>query len=197
MVGLRMLEQKDFAALVQWNKDKGADFLTQWSGGTAYYYPLRETQLATRLDYSKRKHSDFHMFAVENDGELVGAVEIFNINMEDKTATMGRFILREDCRGKGIGCEAVKAVCHTAKKSYLVEVLYLYVYEYNISAQKCYEKAGFELDEIIPNEQNLKWTRYRYIIELYAYDTETWQRTIPQVEYELTEEDKAGMDISV
>lgn len=184
MIELLPMREGNLAKIVEWNKGKGADFLRQWSG-QAYYYPLTEEQLKNRLDYAARKESNVRMFEVILDKALmIGTMELFDIDKGTLRATMGRFLITEEYRGKGHGLPAIREMFKTAKERYHIEELRLHVFEFNIAAQHCYEKAGFVFESLTPNHQEPKWSGYTYLAELYAMDTETGTRTLPDLQPE-------------
>ncbi|SDN68600.1 GNAT family N-acetyltransferase [Acetanaerobacterium elongatum] len=197
MIELLPLQEENLHYIVEWNNDKGSNFLCQWAGPSAYSYPITEQQIKTRLEYSKRKQSDFKMYQIMLDhNTMIGTVELFNIEKHALRATMGRFLLAEEYRGKGYGQQAIKAVFRIAKNLLGLEELRLNVFEYNIAAQKCYEKSGFVFDSIREDPKNPKWNLYSYVIELYAIDIETGKRLLPDVQPEYKpEQDEPPLDI--
>lgn len=182
MIELLPLHESNLHYIAAWNEGKGLDFLRQWAGPSAYSYPLTEEQLKTRLEYSKRRQSDFVMYEIILDRKtMIGTVELFAIDRETLRATMGRFLISEEYRDKGYGQETIKALFRLAKDHYKIEELRLNVFEFNVAAQKCYEKAGFVFDSLKLDPQNPKWNLYIYVAELYAIDIETGQRMLPEL----------------
>lgn len=185
MIELLPLEEDNLHTIVEWNNDKGSDFLCQWAGPSTYSYPITEQQIKTRLEYSKRKQSDYKMYQIVLDrNTMIGTIELFDIDKVALRATMGRFLLAEGYRGKGYGQQAIKAIFRIAKNLLGLEELRLNVYEFNIAAQKCYEKAGFAFEGIKEDAKNARWNRYSYGIELYAIDIETGRRVLPDLQPE-------------
>ncbi len=194
MVKLVPLRKENYAKLVEYNKDKGADFLRQWSG-LGYHYPLTVEQLAARqaLSLQFKKISDFITYEIILDKTyFIGTVELFHIDKKTLRATMGRFLLFDAYRGKGLGGEVLRAVFRIAKNLYGIEELRLNVYEYNVSAQRCYEKAGFEFESLTEDTATPKWSSYCYVAELYAMDIETGERTLPDLTPELLPDEDEG-----
>ncbi len=192
MVELVPLRKQNYAKLVEYNKDKGADFLRQWSG-LGYHYPLTVEQLTARqaLSLQVKKNSDFITYEIILDKTyFIGTVELFHIDKKTLRATMGRFLLFDAYRGKGLGGEVLRAVFRIAKNLYGIEELRLNVYEYNVSAQRCYEKAGFEFESLTEDAVTPKWSSYCYVAELYAMDIETGERTLPDLTPELLPDDE-------
>lgn len=192
MIELVPLRKQNYTKLVEYNKDKDADFLRQWAG-LGYHYPLTVEQLATRqtLSLQHKKNSDFITYEIILDKTyLIGTVELFHIDKKTLRATMGRFLLFDEYRGKGLGGETLRAVFRIAKNLYGIEELRLNVYEYNVSAQRCYEKAGFEFESLTEDPITPKWSSYCYVAELYAMDIETGERTLPDLTPELLPDDE-------
>lgn len=189
MLELIPLRNDNFAKLVEYHKQKDADFLKQWSG-LGYYHPLTERQLSDRhkLSLQCKKNSDFITFEIILDKTLfIGTIELFHMDRSTLRATMGRFLLFDEYRGKGYAQQALRALFRIAKNLYGIEELRLNVYEYNVSAQKCYEKAGFVFESLTEDIHTPKWSYYTYLAELYAMDIETGERLLP----ELTPDDDA------
>ncbi len=192
MIELVPLRKQNYTKLVEYNKDKDADFLRQWAG-LGYHYPLTVEQLAARqaLSLQHKKNSDFITYEIILDKTyLIGTVELFHIDKKTLRATMGRFLLFDEYRGKGLGGETLRAVFRIAKNLYGIEELRLNVYEYNVSAQRCYEKAGFEFESLTEDPITPKWSSYCYVAELYAMDIETGERTLPDLTPELLPDDE-------
>lgn len=182
MIELVALRENNLDKIVGYNRDKGGDFLHQW-GGVAYHYPLTEEQLRTRLALSGRKKSYFEMFEIILDKtEMIGTMELFNIDRETRRATMGRFLIAEEYRGRGYAGQALKAMFRIAKNLYHIEELRLNVYEFNVNAQHCYEKAGFVFESLTEDVKTPKWSFYTYLIELYALDIEAGKRILPDLQ---------------
>lgn len=199
MIELVPLRKQNFAKLVEYNRDKGPDFLHQWAG-LGYYYPLTEEQLAARyaLSLQEKKNSNFITFEIILEKTtFIGTIELFDIDKKTLRATMGRFLLFDEYRGKGLGGEVIRALFRIAKNLYNIEELRLNVYEFNIAAQRCYEKAGFVFESLTEDVNTPKWSFYTYVAELYAMDIETGERILPDLTPELLpdeeEKDEEGV----
>lgn len=86
------------------------------------------------------------MFSVfhAKSGRWIGTAALFAIDAQNAQAECGRFIIdKSRTDEKGLGCEAVEAVCKIGFEELCLERLYLSVYEDNIPAVKTYERAGF------------------------------------------------------
>lgn len=142
---LELLEEKDYSTIIDFNKGKDADFLYQWAG-PGYDFPISEEQIADRIAKGVNGvDSDTYIFKIlsKSTNEMIGTIELFKINKEKKTAIIGRFLIKEDSRGKGIGEIALKLLVNKGFEEFALNEIYLYVFDFNISAIKCYEKVGF------------------------------------------------------
>ena len=80
--------------------------------------------------------------------DFIGAISLCGINMDLKTAEMGRVMVdKEKAPEKGIGTEVVKAVCGFAFDVLGMEKVYAEVLSDNLRALRAYQKAGFQLLE--------------------------------------------------
>jgi len=80
------------------------------------------------------------VYIVEEDFTIIGTVSIYNI--EDKKAEVGRVIVSEGIRGKGIGTSILLLLPPIAKEKGL-ELLYANIKTDNIRSYKAFEKAGY------------------------------------------------------
>lgn len=88
-----------------------------------------------------------HNYAIvlqEND-ELLGNCSLFSIDMVQRTAEIGIFIGERNHRSKGYGAEALQLLSEYGFKILNLNNIMLRVFEFNHSARKCYEKAGYRI----------------------------------------------------
>lgn len=74
---------------------------------------------------------------------FIGAVAIYDISLQNKTAEFGRIAVLPDMKGKGYGAKITRAVCKFAADELGLERLYLEVLMENMPAVKAYWNAGF------------------------------------------------------
>ncbi len=149
MVTIRNMKIEDIQTVLSWNEGTEA-FLKQWSNFT---YPLTEEQLIERIN-----SEDFHVFSIENDGTLVGTIQIFRINKENRTARVGCYLIHPQMRGNGIGTIALELISNYAFKELGLDTLELGVFDYNLGAIRCYENAGFK--KTGEYQHPMGWTGY-------------------------------------
>ena len=94
------------------------------------------------------------MFSIYNNNKFIGGCSIYNINPHDKSAEFGRIIISQ----RGLGALITLAATVIAKKSLLLDNLYLEVKKDNIAAIKAYLKAGFvfENETVINGMRRMK-----------------------------------------
>lgn len=137
---IQKLEAKNAANIARWCEGKGADFLAQWAG-VGYEYPLTAEQITARLA------DGAEIYQSVLDGGIVGTIEIIEREKETKSALIGRFVLNPELTGRGLGAQTLKAFMDYCKHELGLEKVRLFVFDFNISAYKCYEKCGFSETE--------------------------------------------------
>ena len=134
MIRLKLMDKFEVSIVLKWTEDD-KDFLKQWSNFT---YPLTEQQIIDRIDSHK-----FCVYMIENDHVPIGTVQLFRFNNENNSVKAGCFLLNPEYRGKGFGSEALRLLIDIAFQEKGFEILGLSVYDFNKSAQHCYETCGF------------------------------------------------------
>ncbi len=134
---LRDLDLKDAEYMLEWMHDEnvngylGKDF--------------SQMEMEDCLSFIRDSHSDEKNkhFAIADDGdEYMGTISLKNIDMENKRAEYA-ISCRSKAMGKGFARKATERLFEIGKESYGLALLYLNVYDYNVRAQRLYEKTGF------------------------------------------------------
>lgn len=145
MIKLEYLLPEDYKNIVKWNKGKSQDFLYQWAGPW-YKFPITEIQLAERFqNKANRFESDVFVFKIvmSESNEMIGTIELFKIDRENKTATAGKFLIDENKRGLGIGKLALEQLVKIGFNELRLNTIKLNVFDFNVRAIRCYESVGF------------------------------------------------------
>lgn len=105
------------------------------------------TEDAQKAWYQKylEKCGDY-MFSVylTGTGQWVGAVGIYDVNQEAKSAEFGRILIdKEAAQMGGLGVDTTRAACQFAFEQLGMNTVYLDVFTDNILAVRTYEKSGF------------------------------------------------------
>ncbi|MFL0245602.1 GNAT family N-acetyltransferase [Candidatus Clostridium stratigraminis] len=154
MIKLEPLHKEDFKKIVQWNEGHSAEFLLQWAG-PFYEYPLTEEQIERYFENYVLKEKDtlyvYKIISLETN-EMIGTIELYQKDPINKIGRIGRFLIGdENHRGKGAGKEALKEAIRIGFEKLKLNKITLGVFDFNISAIKCYESVGFAIEELKEN----------------------------------------------
>jgi len=152
MIEIKRITENEFQNLVDWNNEKDEDYLFQWAGSKIYKYPITTEQIKMRV-----QAENVQIFIIFSNGEAVGSIELLKI--DQSWANVGRFIIRDEVKSKGIGTLALKKISDIAFNEMNLTKLTLGVFCYNVSAIRCYEKCGFLVKEYHERE-DAKWNAY-------------------------------------
>jgi RimJ/RimL family protein N-acetyltransferase len=84
-------------------------------------------------------------FAVEDEsGRHIGNIMYYNLDPEQQQAELGICIGEKRCWGYGYGSDAVATMVRDVFTRTSLRRLYLHTLEWNLRAQRCFHKAGFE-----------------------------------------------------
>ncbi|MEC5424319.1 GNAT family protein [Virgibacillus sp. C22-A2] len=143
MVELKYFERTDFKQLIDWIDSP--QFLLQW-GGPAFSYPLTEYQLEKYIENANIDNTDTLVYKVisKETGDVIGHISLGKIDRINKSARVGKVLVGDkNVRGKGIGKLLMKEILKVAFDELKLHRVSLGVFDFNVSAIACYEKAGF------------------------------------------------------
>lgn len=135
-IRIEKLKTDNANVIVNWCKDRDADFLRQWAG-RGYVYPLTENQIIERLE------DGAEIFEVYRNEKMVGTIELISRDNRGASALIGRFVLDQSSIGKGLGTEVLQAFLQYCKESLGIAEITLCVFDFNVGAYRCYQKCGF------------------------------------------------------
>jgi RimJ/RimL family protein N-acetyltransferase len=140
MIKLVPFEENDFEKLISWIDNE--ESLVQFAGSVVFKYPLTKEQLAVYISDDKRLA--FKVVEVETN-KTIGHAEIYLVN-SDIVRLCRILIGSKEYRGKGIGQQIIQQLKNYSFDKFNAEIVELNVYDWNISAIKCYEKVGFKIN---------------------------------------------------
>jgi RimJ/RimL family protein N-acetyltransferase len=143
MVELNFFEQSDFKQLIDWIESP--QFLLQW-GGPAFDFPLTINQLEKYIENANSDNSDTLIYKVieKETKNVIGHISLGRIDRKNKSARVGKVLVGDkNVRGKGIGQQMIKQILNIAFDELHLHRVNLGVYDFNVPAIACYEKAGF------------------------------------------------------
>jgi len=156
MIILKTFEKKDIPELLDWMKYSDAEFLIQFAG-PKYRFPLDEKQLLDTL-YDK---SILVFKAIdETTGAMIGHCQLMRIDLRNKSASIGRVLIKPNDRGLGYGYAMLKELINYAASILELKQLNLRVFDFNQSAIRCYLKLGFvesKRKDVVFREINKTW----------------------------------------
>lgn len=98
------------------------------------------TSYATEL----RQSSSQNRFAIETlDGKHIGNCAYFNINETEKGAELGIMVGDRGYWDKGYGADSIITLLNHIFSQTNLDRIYLKTLDWNVRAQKCFEKCGF------------------------------------------------------
>ncbi len=154
---LRPYRTSDFDHICSWIDDERAHML--WCGGRLPY-PLTAEAFNNTLAECAR-NGDCGLVLAEDNGVPLGFC-MLSIKDADNSGFLRFIVVDNSRRGQGLGGQMLERVIRFAGELAGVDELRLIVFDANPSAQRCYEKAGFALESVLPDSTN--------------YGGEVWQR---------------------
>ena len=137
--------------------------------------------------YERYKESAIDtMYIVElKSGEKIGTIAIYNIDIANRTATLGRVLLLEEYRGQGYAEQMVQTILKMAFEHMRLYKVKVEVHIDNINAIAVYARSGFKsitrpiqlLEAINPNYDRKK----PVVIKNYDDMSESYESTASNV----------------
>jgi len=176
-VAIRKFEEKDIPKVKWINDEKNNKYLH-------YDLPLREDKTLIWFR-SIKDRTDRADYTITYNGEPVGLIGLLNIDYKNKKAEYYICLGGEQYRGKGIAYTATKLLVDVAYNDFKLNRIYLYTEINNISAQRFFEKFGFEKEGLLKNDliyNGRKIDRYVYGLDLENYKTKTQSVSNAEIE---------------
>ncbi len=153
------IPNKDYEYLSKWIDDERTH--AYWCANR-FPYPITPESFHDFLEQISIEWSDIAYAATENSGEPVGFF-CYSVNTEDNIGFLKFVIVDKAKRGNGYGKEMLNLALQYAFQITGATAVQLYVFEENTLAKHCYEKVGFD-------ENNVDKSTF-------AYKDEVWTRT--------------------
>ena len=148
MISLRKIEPSDLPFLYQWENDASA-----WADG-ANHNPLSQQDLRDYIDSTTGdiyKDGQLRLMICQ-DGSTLGCVDLFDLDPRNRRAAIGMYIAPE-CRGKGVGKEAIDKLESYAFGFLHLRCLYAVIATSNTTCSAIFERAGY-----MPSSPLKGWT---------------------------------------
>lgn len=165
MIVLQNFIPDDYDRLIGWVDSP--ELLMQFAG-PGFAFPLTHEQLEASLRDEKRRAYK----VVETGSETtIGHAEIYET---DNSAHLGRILIGDAAqRGRGTGQQIVARLLHIAFTGMGKPFATLNVFDWNRSAIRCYEKAGFVVnpDKAVKRVVNGQtWTALNMVLQKAEWD---------------------------
>jgi RimJ/RimL family protein N-acetyltransferase len=148
-VYLRAVEREDLARCHRWINDESL------TATLAQRYPVSLAQESDWIERAARGQDPSKLplaICLAKDDRHIGNCGLEAIDRDNRTATLGIFIGEADCRGKGLGEDAVRALCRYAFDELDLRKIRLDVSVLNPGAEKTYVRVGFRREGILREE---------------------------------------------
>jgi RimJ/RimL family protein N-acetyltransferase len=148
-VYLRAVEREDLERCHRWMNDETL------TATLAQRYPMSLAREADWIERAARGQDPSQLslaICLADDDRHIGNCGLEAIDRDNRTATLGIFIAEEDDRGKGLGEEAVRALCRYAFDELDLRKVRLDVYATNPEAEKTYVNVGFRREGVLREE---------------------------------------------
>jgi RimJ/RimL family protein N-acetyltransferase len=146
---LRAIERDDLHRCYAWMNDEDL------TATIAMRYPMSLAREADWVERATRGQdpSELNLAICLGDGDRhIGNCGLVQIDRDNRTATLGILIGEKDCRGRGLGEEAVRLLCRWAFDEMDLRKIRLDVYANNPGAVKTYERVGFQREGLLREE---------------------------------------------
>lgn len=164
------IEKEDMEYLYQWFSDK--DFLKYYD----YVPPVpqsKEEINQTFYDYETKDESIVFAIRLKSDNKIIGIAGFDDIVKSNKVATLFIGIGNRNLRGKGYGNESLKILLDYGFNDMNYYRIQLNVLEFNTSAIKLYERAGFKREGVFREfvfRNNKRYDMFLYGLLKNEYD---------------------------
>jgi UDP-4-amino-4,6-dideoxy-N-acetyl-beta-L-altrosamine N-acetyltransferase len=137
---LRDIQDSDIVSMAAWRNDPEV---------SKYFFDPAQVSVEEEKRWvetllGRRDEMLFIIAPTGNSNRPVGSAGFTEIDLENKRAEFGRFLIEPSSRGKGFGSEALFLSLLYAFLDLKLRRLYLEVYEWNAHARSLYERFGFK-----------------------------------------------------
>ncbi|MEK6908555.1 MAG: GNAT family N-acetyltransferase [Nanoarchaeota archaeon] len=139
---LKQVSEGDSLEIAKIGNDREISYFTYY-----WPYPLTESKVNKILreiekEWKEKKTVIMFKIQLKDNGNIIGVIDIFDINKTDKNAKVG-YWLGKDYRGNGYALEALKEAIDFSFNKLKLEKLFADTLTNNISSNKLLKKAGF------------------------------------------------------
>jgi len=134
---LRGIEREDIPTFVKWFNDPEIRHYLE------VYLPMSKAAEEGWFE-AQLKDDSSRIFAIETEeGVHIGNISLGELDWKNRKAFLGIVIGEKEYWGRGYGTDAIISLLDFAFKEMNLHRVYLYTYDFNQRALRCYEKCGF------------------------------------------------------
>ncbi|WP_052088244.1 GNAT family N-acetyltransferase [Paenibacillus wynnii] len=140
---LQYFGEADFEYLKSWADSP--EFLKQWAG-PSLSFPIEDQELIkyiTNANHSVDSNLLIYSAVHKASGQVIGHISLAAIDRDNRSARVGRVVIDPEYRGRGIGLRMMQEMLRIAFQALELHRVSLGVFDFNTSALKSYEAAGF------------------------------------------------------
>lgn len=163
MLRLRPYKPGDGKKIINWFSDE--ESFVKWSA-RQFSYPMTAEQMEAYWRKWEAEETGWPMAAVDETGRLAGHLLMRAADYEENSLFFGFIVVDPSLRGKGYGKEMIRLALEYAFHILKADMVRLRVFSSNPAAKACYEAAGFEVEERVPEAfayKDQKWDNYQMI----------------------------------
>jgi RimJ/RimL family protein N-acetyltransferase len=149
--------KRDAELIAHWSRD--AEYLRQMDSDPARPVAAKTLQDELEGEFEEKHPQTFIIYTLDGE-QAIGFVELFAISWNNGDAWVGIGIWDAHYRGKGYGTDAMRLILRYAFSELNLHRVTLAVFEYNLRAQRSYEKVGFVLEGRTREELNRNGRRW-------------------------------------
>lgn len=144
MIEFHPFTENDFDTLIRWNQTE--EELVQFAG-PIFTFPLTRDQLTNYIQSTSRTPLKV---VLSSTNQTIGHCEL---NYENSIRRLSRILIGEkEWRGQNIGEHIVRKMVEVFFEDPLIKEVDLNVFDWNIPAQRCYKRVGFEFTDAETNQ---------------------------------------------
>lgn len=175
MIKLEKFTSEDFDQLIEWIDSER--LLINWAGAL-FNYPLTKSSMEWYIEDTNdlKKSEAFVYKAVDAEGNMVGHVSLGGLSRKNRSARISRVLVgNTDHRGKGVCRQMINGVLKIGFENLELHRISLGVYDFNVSAIRCYEKCGFVREGVQRDVLRYKGNEYWSLLEMSILEDE-WRK---------------------
>ncbi|HYH16196.1 MAG TPA: GNAT family protein [Flavisolibacter sp.] len=176
MIRLEHFTEADFQQLIHWINNE--HLLMNWSGAM-FRFPLTESSLKWYLEGANNtENPEVYIYkAVDTEtGECIGHISLGGFSQKNKSARISRVLVGDTAaRGKGYCTAMIKEVSRIGFEELGLHRISLGVYDFNKSAIRCYQKAGYSIEGVHRDILQYKEGEYWSLVEMSMLENE-WKK---------------------